>query len=180
MTRLFVALTMLAVSIALVACGGAPGPETPGASDRMGTPPTVAPTPTLVARLPATATPTPPPDPLAAVENDKVPGVFVPAGAELVAFIPPTDDEDASADFTMVGVSSEALFDWFKAQMPKHGWDEGEERGGSLIFLHATELSARFASEGLKRTATVHFDTIDAPDGGVSFTLLVEAPGDDT
>jgi hypothetical protein len=179
MTRLFVAVTLFVATAALVACGGtAPGGSDPGADGSAATAATGAVTPTLVARLPATATPTPPPDPLAPVASDKVPGVVVPAGAELVAFTPAVEDEDAAADYIVPGISDEDLSAWFLKQMPLHGWDDGEDRGGSLIFLHTTELSARFASEGLKRTATVHFDTIDAPEGATSFSILAEAPGD--
>ena len=52
-----------------------------------------------------------------------------------------------------------------------------DERDGALFFEHGKDLSARFASEGLKRTASVYFDTVeDLEDGQTGFSIVVEAP----
>ena len=55
---------------------------------------------------------------------------------------------------------------------PELGWGEPEDRDGSLIFLHETQLSQRFAEEGQKRTATVIFELTE----GIDFSILAEAP----
>lgn len=98
--------------------------------------------------------------------------MVMPAGARRVRFTPASAESDASADFVLPDVANAALAEWFGTQMPKHGWDKGEDLGGALLFLHRTQLSARHASEGLKRTATVLFD----PENGGDFTMIVEAP----
>jgi hypothetical protein len=171
----------------LVACGGsaestAPaaspsGAGTPAAAQQTpGTPvaasaDSAASVPTVIRRAPRTATPTAV-DPLAAVTSKAVPGVPVPAAAELVESMPATADGDARADYRIEGVESDALSEWFSREMAKAGWGEPEERDGALVFVHDSELSERFAELGQKRTATVVFDLTD----DVDFTLLVEAP----
>ena len=131
--------------------------------------------PTVVARAEPTASPTvdPEADPFYPLVGDELPDVPVPIGAERVEFIEATENSDARADYTMADVDDETIAAWFLEQMPEHGWDEGEERtGGGLVFLHEDQISERYASEGLKRTATVIFDTLE---DDVDFSLLVEA-----
>ena len=134
--------------------------------------------PTIVRRIEPTPTPTvdPKAEPFYAVMSEELEGVPVPIGADLVEFVEATDDGDARADYVMQDTDDDAIAAWFLEQMPEHGWDEGDERdGGGLVFLHGEQLSGRYASEGLKRTATVILDTFD---DNVDFSLLVEAPAE--
>ena len=135
--------------------------------------------PTRIARQapPPTATVDPEREPLAPVPVDGVPGIVAPAGAELVEQHEATDDNDASADFVISGFDSDELSAWFEERWPVAGWVYRDERDGALFFEHGKDLSARFASEGLKRTASVYFDTVeDLEDGQTGFSIVVEAP----
>lgn len=165
-------LVIIAACVALLGgtagCGGAPSaPSDPGpAADATRVPP-----PTIVARVPRTATPTAI-DPLAVVPAEGIEGIVVPAGAELIEITAATDDADARADYRIADVDAEALSAWFAEHWPAAGWGEPEDRDGALVFVHTKALSARHASVGQKRSATVVFDL----DEGIDFTLLVEAP----
>jgi len=165
-------ISLLACAV-LAGCGGGPADDGEGPTPRPGaaTPASGAVTPSLVARAPRTATPTVA-DPLAVAKSRAIAGVVVPAGAELVDATDADADADARADYRIDGVEAEGLSAWFAEHMPEAGWSAPEERDGALVFLHETELSARHASLGQKRTATVIFDLTD----DVDFTLLVEAP----
>lgn len=143
------------------------------------TPETEASGATLVARLPATATPTQPPDPLSVTTSDVLPGIAVPLGAELLKHAMATDSTDASADYVVAGIDNDTLFEWFREHMSELGWVEDEERDGALIFLHEEQLSARYADEEEPRTATVFFGTVDGlPEDAGSFTIIAESPYD--
>lgn len=134
--------------------------------------------PTVVERIPPTATPTvdPAAEPFHPIESAELPGVPVPIGAELVDFSPASETTDARADFAMPEATDEEIAAWFLEWMPEHGWDAGEERdGGGLVFLHGEQLSERFATQGLERTATLVLETLD---DGIDFSLLVEAPAE--
>lgn len=150
----------------LAACGGQDAP----ADDAAAVDATPIPPPTIVARIPRTPTPTAV-DPLAVVPSAAIEGIVVPAGAELVDEAAATDDTDARADYRIEGVDAAELSEWFGAHMPDAGWGEPEERDGALVFIHTTQLSARHATVGQKRTATVFFGLEE----GADFTLLVEA-----
>ncbi len=132
--------------------------------------------PSPVARMEPTATATvdPAEEPLAPVGSEELAGIVVPAAAELVDFVEAGEETDARADYRIEveGVDSEVLYEWFVTQMMEQGWGEPEDRDGALIFLHETELGARFADLGQKRTATVIFDLTDE----VDFSILAEAP----
>lgn len=131
--------------------------------------------PTIIQRLEPTATPTidPQAEPFHPVVSDELAGVPVPIGAEMVEFFPASEVGDARADYSMPGVDDDEIGAWFIEWMPEHGWDDGDERdGGGLVFLHTEEISDRYASEGLKRTATVILDTLN---DNIDFSLLVEA-----
>ncbi len=182
-TRILAASPLLALILFGGACGQGGGDAAP-AADQLdeatsletpagaGTPEAA---PTIVVRLEPSATPTvdPKADPFFAIEIEELTGVPVPIGAELIEFVPATDVGDARADFSMPEVEDEQIEAWFLEWMPEHGWDEGDERdGGGLVFLHTEEVSARYSSEGLKRTATVILDTLDDE---IDFSLLVEA-----
>jgi len=135
--------------------------------------------PTVVQRRepPPTATIDPSEQPLAPVTVDVLPGIVVPAAALLVDSEPATSDQDARADFTMADTDVDTLVEWFREQLALADWTLAEERDGALVFLHVDDLSARFAEEGLKRTASVFFDTLDdVEDNEVSFTIVAEAP----
>jgi hypothetical protein len=151
--------------------------EETGPEDADATPPADA-RPTIIARRGPTATPTvdPAAQPLAPVESGQLPGVVIPAGAFLIDFDEPYEDQDAVATYVINGVDSEELYGWFLEHMVGAGWGEPEERDGTLIFLHSSELSARFADDDLERTATVFFDSLEELEGGTTFTLVVEAP----
>ena len=157
----------------LASCGGAPADDGDGTAPHpvTVTPDSGAATPSLVARAPRTATPTVS-DPLAAVRSKVIAGVVVPAGAKLVESTAASAGADARADYRIDGVDAGALSTWFAEHLPQAGWGAPEDRDGALVFLHETELSARHASLGQKRTVTVIFDLTDE----VDFTLLVEAP----
>ncbi|MCE7938213.1 MAG: hypothetical protein DYG90_06360 [Chloroflexi bacterium CFX6] len=116
-------------------------------------------------------TPTPV-DPLAVAPAEGIDGVVVPAGAELIEITAATDDADARADYRIADVDAAALSAWFAEHWPEAGWGEPEDRDGALVFEHAEQLSARHATVGQKRSATVVFGL----DEGIDFTLLVEAP----
>lgn len=160
----------LSIVLALSGCNqGAPAEPTATAS-----PP---PVPTIVERVIASATPVViQANPLAAVESKEITGVVVPAGAELKDYTPPTDSADARADYILGGVDLDVVRQWFLEQMPALGWDDGKSSDGSIIFLHTSQVSARYAREGLRRTATVHMEETD---DGVQFTLLVEEPAEE-
>jgi hypothetical protein len=178
----------LAATVTLAAALGActEGPTPPPAVElpvEMTTPRT--PTPTLVASREPSATPTPEPDPMFPVESRVIPGVLVPYSAELVVFSTPRlgrDSEgvravaDARADYFVPDADADALRDWFLENLPSAGWGEGEERDGTLFFLHTVEGSLREPGdeddEG-HRSATVFFDRGD----GVSFTIIAEQQG---
>jgi hypothetical protein len=137
--------------------------------------------PTVVLRTGPTATPTvdPESEPLAPVESDRLPGVVIPAGAFLIEHSEASGEQDAVATFVIRGVDADELYDWFAEHMTAAGWDEPEDRDGTLIFLHGEQLSARFADEGLQRTATVFFESLGDLEKGTTFTLVVEAPQED-
>jgi hypothetical protein len=134
--------------------------------------------PTVVQRAGPPPTPTvdPASQPLAPIESGQVTGVVIPAGAFLLDYDEAWEEQDAVATYVINGVESDELYDWFVEQMVAAGWGEPEERDGSLIFLHTSQLSARFADEELERTATVFIDSLDDLEGGTTFTLVVEAP----
>ena len=173
--RLCLVATSLSCLLVLAGCGGreATEPEEPMAT---AAPPTEAAPPTVVARMEPTATATvdPASEPLAAVASEALPGIVVPAAAELVEAIEAGEDTDARADYRIEveGVDAEALYEWFSTELPKLGWGEPEDRDGALIFLHETELSQRFAELGQKRTATLIFE----PTEDIDVSILVEAP----
>jgi hypothetical protein len=130
---------------------------------------------TVIARRPATATPTQPPDPLQPVGSDVIAGIVVPLGAELLKHTMATDTNDASADYAMADVDNETLLEWFREHMVALGWVEDEERDGALIFVHEEQMSGRHPDEA--RGATVFFATVeDLPEGAGSFTVIVEMP----
>lgn len=151
----------------LAACGGSPDAPAEGgpASDATRVPP-----PTIVARIPRTPTPTAI-DPLAPVPSRAIDGIVVPAGAELVDSTAATDDTDARADYRIDDVEAGDLSDWFATHLQDAGWEAPDDRDGALVFIHSEQLSARHATVGQKRTATVFFGLEE----GADFTLLVEA-----
>lgn len=170
--RLIVALCLVAVLPA--GCRPASGPgrqAVAGATAAATTAAAPEGTPTIVRRARPTASPTAV-DPLAPVAVKELPGIVVPAGATLVRFSPATPDADASADFRLAGADGAALGAWFQDQLPALGWERGDDLDGALLFLHGSQLSARHAGEGLKRSATILF----APGEEIDFTLIVEAP----
>jgi len=168
MPRQYAVLICLVGTVTLAACSQGGPPES---AAETATPARPRATSTIVFRLAPPATRTPAVDPLAPVESDDLSGVVVPAGAELIDYVAP--DPDARADYHMAGVDYETLNAWFRDQLPRVGWDEGKDTDGALMFLHTTQLSARYAGVGLKRTATIFFEETDE---GVDFSLLVEAP----
>jgi len=182
MTRLLLTTLALTLGIAVAACGGTPardpassGAGTPGgAAGAAATVGTAVVTPTVVARLPK---PTATPDPLSPVTSTSLADIVVPLAAEVVRNTAADETTDAQVDYVIAGTDEDALRAWFREQLPKHGWVEDEERDGAVIFLHAKQLSARYADEGLKRTATLFLGTVeDVPAGSTGFTLVVEAP----
>lgn len=153
------------------ACGGGKEPVAPATPVAEG--PTA--TATVMRRREPTPTPTvdPAANPLFPIELDALPGIAVPIGARAVEVIEATEDADARVDFELPpDTTVEEMTAWFREQMPEHGWEESEERDGALVFLHDDEISARYASEGLKRTATVLFDTLS---DDADFSVLAEA-----
>ncbi|MEO8083462.1 MAG: hypothetical protein ABI780_06530 [Ardenticatenales bacterium] len=159
-------------ALALAACGGsAPSP----ADDSAATPSGAAVTPTVVARLLPTSTPTvdPKADPWFAVADPDLRDVPVPIGAKRVAFAPATADLDAAAEYSIDDFDADKLVDWYKDHMTAFGWGLDSEEDGSYVFLHTTEKSARFADKGLKRTATL---LLSGSTDEADWTLLVEAP----
>lgn len=155
--------------ILLAGCGSAGAPTESAEPSATAAQVAARATASPVRRLP-TATPTP--DPAAPVPSEAIPGIVVPAGAVLVGRVPAGAENDARADYRVDGIDPETLGAWFVAELPAAGWGEAEDRDGVLVFLHGTELSERYAGIGQKRTATL----ILAPDEGIDFTLLVEAP----
>lgn len=110
---------------------------------------------------------------LAPLPSDVIPDVVIPGGAELIEYVEPTESSDARADYLMPDSEASEIRNWFREQMPEVGWDEPTTRDGALIFIHSTQLSQRFAREGLRRTATVVFDESDE---ALTITLIVEEP----
>lgn len=198
MGRQLIALTSALLALVLVlgvaACSSNEGQSVPtdneqvanesaegqGQEDAVAAPPPDA-EPTIISRAGPTATPTvdPATQPMAPIESGQLAGVVIPAGAFLLDYDEAWEEQDAVATYVINGVASDELFDWFVEQMVAAGWGEPEERDGSLIFLHTSQLSARFADEELERTATVFFDSLDDLEGGTTFTLVVEAPQED-
>lgn len=132
-------------------------------------------TATVVRRRLPTPTPTvdPAANPLFPIELDALPGIVVPIGARVVETIEATDDADARIDFALPpDTTIDDMTAWFREQMPEQGWEESEERDGALVFLHDDQISERYASEGLKRTALILFDTLS---DDVDFSVLAEA-----
>ncbi|MCB0216380.1 MAG: hypothetical protein H6648_09435 [Caldilineae bacterium] len=173
-TRSSLAAASLSCLLLLSGCGGRETSE-PEAQATLA-PPTEAAPPTVVARMEPTATATvdPAAEPMAAVASEGLPGIVVPAAAELVELVEAGEDTDARADYRIdvEGVDGDALYAWFSTELPKLGWGEPEDRDGALIFLHETELGQRFAELGQKRTATLIFDPTD----DIDVSILVEAP----
>lgn len=164
----------LLLSLGLTACGGQEPAEIEPTPEETVVAEAPSATPTTVERREPTPTPTPD-DPWYAVEADGLPGVPVPQGAELVGELSPADeDRDARADYALgEDMTLDELYEWYLETMPEWDWDEGEDKDGGLVFLHQEQLSARYAAEGLSRTATVIFEAIV---DGADFSLLVEAP----
>ncbi len=170
-------LIALSITLSLAACTETGTPEP--VSDA--TPETVAQAedgaaaggPTVVSRLGPQMTATAAANRLASVEIEEIPGVVVPGGAELVEFEEPTEESDARAAFTMPNTDESELRNWFREQMTGLGWEKPRTVDGSLVFHHREEFSARYARQGLKRTATVHFSDTDE---GLAFDLIVEEP----
>lgn len=181
-------LTLLLAAVALpwlAACGtgdeGAATPTEPVETVLEATAViTAVASPTVVARQEPPPTPTidPQAQPFAPVEVEGLPGIVVPAAAQLAAEVDEaTEAESARADFTMAGTTSDELAAWFEEQWEALGWSLSETRDTALVFIHEEVLSAQFAEEGLKRSATVFFDTVeDAEDEESSFTIVAEAP----
>jgi predicted small lipoprotein YifL len=165
---------MLVGLISLSACGGKGPAEDSAEAEASAAPATEAAPPTAVVRMEPTPTATvdPAAEPMAPVASEALPGLVVPAAATLIELVEPTEDRDGRADYAIEDVDEEALYDWFVTQWPKLDWGEPEDRDGSLIFLHRTELSQRFAELGQKRTATIVFGLVD----GADFSILAEAP----
>jgi len=131
--------------------------------------------PTVVPRR-ATPTLDPAEAPLHPILTDELPDVPVPLGARRDEFEAATEETDALAHFEIDGVDQGELEAWFREHMAEHGWREDESAAaGGLVFEHESQQSARFASEGLPRTASVIFETLDEDH---DFTLIVEAPSD--
>lgn len=159
-------------AVALAACGGnAPSPAD-ATEVAVGSAPV---TPTVVARLLPTATPTvdPAADPWFAVADPDLADVPVPIGAKRVAFEAATADLDAAAEYAMEDYDPDKIVDWYKEHMPAFGWGLDGEEDGSYVFLHTTEKSDRFADKGLKRTATL---LLSGSTDEADWTLLVESP----
>lgn len=165
---------VLAGLVFLAACGGKGQEGDSAENEATAAPATEAAPPTAVVRQEPTPTATvdPAAEPLAPVASEALPGIVVPAAATLVELVEPTEDRDGRADYAIEDVDEEALYEWFVTELPKLDWDEPEDRDGSLIFLHRTELSRRFAELGQKRTATIVFGLVD----GAAFSILAEAP----
>lgn len=159
-------------ALALAACGGS---ATPPADDASAAPDGATVTPTVVARLLPTSTPTvdPKADPWFAVADPDLRDVPVPIGAKRVAYAPATADLDAAAEYSIDEFDADKLVDWYKEHMTAFGWGLDSEEDGSYVFLHTTEKSARFADKGLKRTATL---LLSGSTDEADWTLLVEAP----
>lgn len=164
----------LLLSLGLTACGNQVPEEIEEPAEETVVAEAPSATPTAVERREPTPTPTPD-DPWYAVEAEGLPGVPVPQGAELVGELSPADeDRDARADYALSeDMTLDELYEWYLETMPEWDWDEGEDKDGGLVFLHQEQLSARYAAEGLSRTATVIFEAIV---DGADFSLLVEAP----
>lgn len=160
-------------ALALAACGGGDAPSPADATEvAVGGAPV---TPTVVARLLPTATPTvdPAADPWFAVADADLTDVPVPIGAKRVAFEAATADQDAAAEYAIDDYDADKLADWYKEHMPAFGWGLDSEEDGSYVFLHTTEKSDRFADKGLKRTATL---LLSGSTDEADWTLLVESP----
>ena len=159
----------------LVLAGCQPEPRATDAATAIAEAEPARSTPTVVARRAPTPTPTvdPAAEPLFPVEIASLPDIPVPLAARAVEVVSATADTDVRVDFALPDdVDVDEVMAWYSEQMPLHGWDEGEERQGGLVFLNKTQLSARYAGEGLKRTATILFDTLS---DDVDFSVLAEA-----
>ncbi len=169
------ALSGLCLGLGLSACRNADeAAETPTAEPTALTALAVA-SPTIIARSEPTATPTidPADQPLYPVESAEIAGVPVPLAATVVEHVAGTADTDARLELAMPDYDEQTIYDWYSEQMPLFGWSDVEDRDGSLVFLHDEQLSDRFADEGLKRTATVLFFTLNDE---ASWTMIVEEP----
>jgi len=136
-------------------------------------------TPTVIARQEPPPTPTidPEREPFAPVEVEALPGLVIPAAARLLEASPATAEEDAAVHLAMAGTDAKELAEWFTVELERLGWVLDEEHDGDLVFEHTSQLSARFAQEGLKRSATVLFEVSsdDVEEGEISIWVLLEA-----
>jgi len=136
-------------------------------------------TPTVIARRapPPTATVDAAKEPMAPVAVEGLPGIVVPAAARLVRLDEGSSTEDALGAFGMSDTDGDELAAWFEEQLGAEGWVLEGERDGALLFEHSADTSARFAEEGLKRSATVFFDVAEElKEGETGFTIVVEMP----
>ena len=161
------AAAALGLATVVAGCANSASPEATAPSTEAA----ARPSPTIVTRITPEVVVLS--DPLEPVESEEIPGVVVPAGATLTDFEPATGDADARADYHMDGIDPQSLRDWFSKELPAVGWAQGRDMEGSLMFLHTTQLSARYAREGLKRTCMVHFESTD---DGVDFAVIAEEP----